>query len=150
MGGATDMTPAARALLGAGHFTLLATSNSDGSPQQTPLWYALDRESILMNTTSRTKYRNLLRDPRASMCVMDSYRAVTISRAVQLDDEQARPPNRYSAGGDTLSGPKKGRAALPRELLVLRCRTQQAPIWYLPPTVTRTADGVAADAWEEH
>jgi PPOX class probable F420-dependent enzyme len=43
-----------------------------------------------MNTAAgRVKHRNLLRDPRASICVVDGYRWVTISGQVTLNDDQA-------------------------------------------------------------
>ncbi|HEY7357905.1 MAG TPA: PPOX class F420-dependent oxidoreductase [Ktedonobacterales bacterium] len=85
-----ELTPAARAFLSELRFAALATINKDGSPQQTTMWYDLDGDTILMNTAAgRVKHRNLLRDPRASICVVDGYRWVTISGQVALNDDQA-------------------------------------------------------------
>ncbi|HEU0106640.1 MAG TPA: PPOX class F420-dependent oxidoreductase [Vicinamibacteria bacterium] len=85
------MSLAARAFLGEPRYATLATINHDGSPQQTAVWYDVEGDAILMNTTAgRLKYRNLLRDPRASLCVTDAYRVVTLSGWVQLDDDPAR------------------------------------------------------------
>lgn len=86
-----ELTPTARAFLGELRYATLATINSDGSPQQTAVWYDIDGDTILMNTTTgRLKYRNLLRDQRASVCVIDAYRVVTISGRVELNADQAR------------------------------------------------------------
>ena len=69
-------------------FAVLATINSDGTPQQTVMWYELRDDTIVMNTTvSRLKGRNLARDPRISICVEDGYRYVTIAGEARLDDD---------------------------------------------------------------
>lgn len=87
---AAELTPDARAFLGAVRFATLATLNRDGSPQQTTMWYDIEGDTILMNTaTARVKHRNLLRDPRASVCVMDGYRVVTMSGHVELNNDPA-------------------------------------------------------------
>jgi PPOX class probable F420-dependent enzyme len=86
-----ELSSAARAFLSEPRYATLATINRDGSPQQTAIWYDVDGDAILMNTTiGRLKYHNLLRDHRASMCVTDAYRVVTISGRVELNDDQAR------------------------------------------------------------
>jgi PPOX class probable F420-dependent enzyme len=84
-----ELTPAARAFLSELRFAALATINKDGTPQQSTMWYDLDGDTILMNTAAgRVKYHNLVRDPRASICVVDGYRWVTIAGTVELNDEQ--------------------------------------------------------------
>ncbi|HEY7850282.1 MAG TPA: PPOX class F420-dependent oxidoreductase [Ktedonobacterales bacterium] len=71
-------------------FAVLATINSDGSPQLTVMWYELRDDMIVLNTTlSRVKGRNLQRDQRISICVEDDYRYVTISGVAVLNDDQA-------------------------------------------------------------
>ena len=85
-----ELTPSIQAFLSETRFAALATINKDGTPQQSTMWYALDGETILMNTKAgRLKHRNLQRDPRASICVPDGYRWVTISGTVELNDDQA-------------------------------------------------------------
>ncbi len=62
------------AFLSRGTFTAkLATVNKDGSPHVVPLWFILDSESnIIFGTETRSiKGRNILRDPRVSICVDD-------------------------------------------------------------------------------
>jgi PPOX class probable F420-dependent enzyme len=84
------LSPEARAFLSELRFATLATINADGMPQQTAMWYDLDGETILMNTASgRLKDRNMRRDSRVSVCVVDGYRWVTVTGRVELIDDQA-------------------------------------------------------------
>jgi PPOX class probable F420-dependent enzyme len=79
-----------RAFLKEPRFGVLATSRRDGMPQQSVVWYDLDGDEILMNTAvGRAKNSNLRRDARASLCVADEYRYVTLEGTVELDDDQA-------------------------------------------------------------
>lgn len=85
-----ELTPSIRTFLNETRFAALATINKDGTPQQSTMWYELDGDTILMNTKAgRLKHRNLQRDPRASICVPDGYRWVTISGTVELNDDQS-------------------------------------------------------------
>jgi PPOX class probable F420-dependent enzyme len=103
------LTPGARAFLMELRFAALATLNKDGSPQQSAMWYDLEGETILMNTTtSRAKYRNLVRDPRASVCVVDGYRAVIIGGHAELDDDQAVAQADIKRLAIRYLGPEKG------------------------------------------
>ena len=104
-----ELTPAARAFLSELRFAALATINKDGSPQQTTMWYDLDGDTILMNTAAgRVKHRNLLRDPRASVCVVDGYRWVTISGHVELNDDQTVSQADIKRLAIRYHGPEKG------------------------------------------
>jgi len=63
------------------HLAYVATVNRDGSPQVTPVWVDTDGEAILFNTArGRLKCRNLERDPRVSITVVDP--ANPVSRTV--------------------------------------------------------------------
>jgi len=54
------------------HLAYVATANRDGSPQVTPVWVDTDGEAIVFNTArGRLKWRNLERDPRVSITVVD-------------------------------------------------------------------------------
>ncbi len=78
-----------RAFLKEPRFGVLATTRRDGMPQQSVVWYDLDGDEILMNTAvGRAKNSNLRRDARASLCVADEYRYVTLEGTVELDDDQ--------------------------------------------------------------
>jgi PPOX class probable F420-dependent enzyme len=83
-----QLSDAVRAFLEEGpRFCVLATINADGTPQQSVMWYELRGDTIMMNTeVSRLKARNLSRDSRASICVEDAYKYVSISGTVSLDD----------------------------------------------------------------
>jgi PPOX class probable F420-dependent enzyme len=71
-------------------FAVLATVNANGSPQQTVMWYELRGDTIVMNTKrGRKKDRNLIRDPRASVCVEDGFRYVTLDGAIELIEDPA-------------------------------------------------------------
>ena len=72
------------------NFAVLATLNADGTPQQTILWYYVEGDTLVMNTAAgRVKDRNLRRDPRISVCVVNGAQAVTIRGVAELDDDQS-------------------------------------------------------------
>ena len=49
-----------------------STINSDGSPQLTPVWGNYDDGYVLVSTAEgRLKHKNVLRDPRVSISVVD-------------------------------------------------------------------------------
>lgn len=80
-----------RAFLEEVRFATIATTNRDGSPHLTALWYALRGDTLVMNTGSASKkVRNLKRDNRASVCVVDGTQArhVTLEGTVSLDDSR--------------------------------------------------------------
>jgi PPOX class probable F420-dependent enzyme len=59
--------------LGGQHRAVLATRRSDGSPQLSPVVAAVDDQGRILISTRETavKARNLARDPRASLCVIN-------------------------------------------------------------------------------
>jgi PPOX class probable F420-dependent enzyme len=82
------LSDAVRAFLKEKRFAVLATINADGAPQQTIMWYELQGDEIMMNTRDgRVKAGNFRRDPRASICVEDGYRGVTIQGTVRLVED---------------------------------------------------------------
>ena len=64
------------------NFAFVATLMKDGSPQITPTWVDIDKNIILINTAEgRLKQRNIKRDPRIAVSIVDRnnpYRMVTI------------------------------------------------------------------------
>src|SRR5829696_8089682 len=69
-------------------FAVLASVNANGSPQQTVMWYDLRGDTIVMNTKrGRRKDRNLLRDPRASLCVEDGFRYLTLEGVIEFVED---------------------------------------------------------------
>ena len=78
-----------RAYLERVNLAVLATSNADGTPQQTALWYLLRDDTIILNTaTTSKKVRNLRRRPWGSVLVVESNpsRHVCVAGPVELDD----------------------------------------------------------------
>jgi len=55
------------------HRAILATRRSDGSPQLSPIVVAVDDDGRILVSTRETavKAKNLARDPRASLCVIN-------------------------------------------------------------------------------
>ncbi|HEY3977052.1 MAG TPA: PPOX class F420-dependent oxidoreductase [Streptosporangiaceae bacterium] len=55
------------------HRAVLSTRRSDGSPQLSPVAVAVDDDGRILISTRETaiKAKNLARDPRASLCVMN-------------------------------------------------------------------------------
>jgi PPOX class probable F420-dependent enzyme len=79
----------ARRFLEVHRFAVLATINPDSTPQQSPVWYELQGDEIMMNTRrGRVKDRNLRRDPRCSICVEDGYTWITIRGIARLIDDR--------------------------------------------------------------
>ena len=60
-------------LLDGRNYAVLATLNPDGSPQTSVLWVGRDGTDLLFSTVEgRVKHRNMVRDPRVSVAVIDS------------------------------------------------------------------------------
>jgi PPOX class probable F420-dependent enzyme len=60
-------------LLDGPNYAVLATINADGSPQTSAMWVGRDGNDLLMSTVEgRVKHRNMVRDPRVSVTVLDS------------------------------------------------------------------------------
>ncbi len=59
--------------LRANHHAVLATSRSDGRPQLSPVTAAVDADGRVLVSTRETaiKTRNLTRDPRVTLCVLN-------------------------------------------------------------------------------
>ncbi len=72
---------------------VVTTLQRDGSPQSTVVWVDVDDEGVSINTAyGRVKPRNLARDPRISLVVVDPgdpYRWIKVSGTGKLVDEGA-------------------------------------------------------------
>jgi PPOX class probable F420-dependent enzyme len=75
------------------NFATVGTVNPDGSPQLTIVWIDWDGECVLFNTAAgRAKPRNLERDPRVSVLVVDrtdGYRWLAVRGAAALSTDGA-------------------------------------------------------------
>ena len=66
------MDSKAEKLLNGKNLVFLATTMTDGSPQVTPVWGNYEDSHILINTAEgRLKHKNILRDPRVAVSVVD-------------------------------------------------------------------------------
>lgn len=67
------LSDATLALLDGRNYAVLATVNPDGSPQTSVMWVGRDGHDLLFSTVEgRVKHRNMRRDPRVSVTVIDS------------------------------------------------------------------------------
>ncbi len=89
-----QLTEADLALLNEPQIGILATVMPDGVPQLTPVWVDTDGEAVIVNTAEgRVKHRNLVRDPVASVCVVDradDHRWLAISGRAQISRDGAQ------------------------------------------------------------
>jgi PPOX class probable F420-dependent enzyme len=87
----TALPDAAKALLDAANFVVVATSNTDGSPQTSVLWATYDGDELLLSTIQgRKKETNWLKDPRASVLILDRddmYHYVEVRGTVSMTTE---------------------------------------------------------------
>src|SRR5271157_3537776 len=67
-----SLDPKVHALLSRPNFAHLATLMPDGSPNTTPVWIGVQEDRILIGSgESSLKIRNLRRDPRLALSVVD-------------------------------------------------------------------------------
>ena len=87
----TALPDDAKRLLDAANYVVVATSNTDGSPQTSVLWATYDGDDLLLSTIQgRKKETNWLRDPRASVLILDRddmYRYVEVRGSVTMTTE---------------------------------------------------------------
>ncbi|GAA4551252.1 PPOX class F420-dependent oxidoreductase [Amycolatopsis samaneae] len=85
---------AVRELVDGRNFATAATVNPDGSPQTSIIWVGRDGDDVLFSATeARLKVRNLRRDPRISLSILDGenpYRYAEIRGTVTIEDDPAR------------------------------------------------------------
>lgn len=85
-----ELTSAMRAFLDELRFGVVGTTNPNGSPHVTVMWYLLEGDEIVFNTAKgRLKDRNLRRDPRASFLVADGYKFVRADGRVAIVEDRA-------------------------------------------------------------
>ncbi|RDI52155.1 PPOX class F420-dependent oxidoreductase [Nocardia mexicana] len=98
---AVQLDNATRMLVEGKNFATVATLNADGSPHTSVVWLDADDGAVVFSTTTnRRKGRNLARDPRVSLTVIDAenpYRTVDIAGIAELiDDPEKTLPMRLS------------------------------------------------------
>ncbi len=92
---------------------VVTTLQHDGAPQSTVVWVDVDDDGVSVNTAyGRVKPRNLARDPRISLVVVDPedpYRWFKLAGTATLVDEGAdaqidRLSKKYRTGTSTPAG----------------------------------------------
>jgi PPOX class probable F420-dependent enzyme len=89
----TELTRAEREFLENPFVGVVTTLQRDGTPQSTVVWVDVDDEGVSVNTAhGRVKPRNLARDPRLSLVVVDPgdpYRWIKVTGKGRLVDQGA-------------------------------------------------------------
>ena len=108
----------AKAIIDKPNLAFVATVMADGSPQVTPVWIEREDDRITFNTaTGRVKWKNMRRDPRVALSVVDRdddyARVIVRGRVVELieGEEADRQIDRLSkkyTGNDSYQGHKPG------------------------------------------
>ncbi|MFK7732843.1 MAG: PPOX class F420-dependent oxidoreductase [Pseudomonadales bacterium] len=84
------------ALVSEPRFGMFATNRRDGPPQMSPVWYLYQDDCIYVSVFEKSaKCRNLVRDPRATLCVSGDSpdaRAVIFSGPVELHSDRDAEP----------------------------------------------------------
>lgn len=87
----TALPQRAKQLLDAANFVVVATSNTDGSPQTSVLWASYEGDQLLLSTIQgRKKETNWLKDPRVSVLILDKddpYRYVEVRGTVSMSTD---------------------------------------------------------------
>jgi PPOX class probable F420-dependent enzyme len=107
-----------KAIIDKPNLAFVATTMADGSPQVTPVWIERENDVITFNTaTGRVKERNMRRDPRIAIAVVDrddDYgRVIVRGRVVEMieGEEADRQIDRLSkkyTGNDAYQGHRPG------------------------------------------
>ncbi|MCP2164721.1 PPOX class F420-dependent oxidoreductase [Goodfellowiella coeruleoviolacea] len=91
---AVTLDEQSRAIIDATNFATLATLNPDGSPQTSVVWVGRDGDDLLFSTlVGRRKEKNLRRDPRVSVSILDSanpYAYLEVRGTVTLTEDGGR------------------------------------------------------------
>jgi len=87
----TALPEPAKKLLDDANFVVVATSNTDGSPQTSVLWATYEGDQLLLSTIQgRKKETNWLKDPRVSVLILDRddmYKYVEVRGTVSMSTD---------------------------------------------------------------
>jgi PPOX class probable F420-dependent enzyme len=101
-----ELSDVARDVMDGPHVAILATSNRDGRPQSSVIFVKRDGDTVVFSTIKgRLKTRNMARDPRVSLLVLDTKtgRYVEIRGTVDIAEDPKKTLlyemyNRYMDG----------------------------------------------------
>lgn len=113
---AVRLSTSARMLINGANPGILSTLNPDGSPQTSVVWVGQDGDDLVISSAAgRRKVRNLERDPRASLTIVD-YEDMEQYIEVRGTATVAEDPGRALAValGEKYNGPGGGQEFLDR------------------------------------
>jgi len=123
------------------NFGFLGTLNKDGSPQVTPTWIDIvegHEEMILINTAKdRIKQKNVSRDPRVSISMVDEdnpYSMVTIKGRVIEQTTKGADEHIDKLAKKYLNAERYPAHSPSVERIILKIKPEK--IFYLPPRYT--------------
>jgi len=127
------------------NFAFLGTINKDGSPQVTPTWIDIienqnspDKGLVLINTAKdRIKQKNVSRDPRVSISMVDEsnpYSMVTIKGRVVEQTTQNADRNIDDLARKYLNAERYPSHSPSVERIILKIKPEK--IYYIPPRYT--------------
>lgn len=106
------------------NFAAITTLASDGTPMTQPMWIDADDQHVLINTeVHRQKYRNVQRDPRVTVLIVDKKNPINyVEVRGEVVDTVTGPEARAHidalaqkyAGVDTYPGPIKSERVILR------------------------------------
>ena len=125
-------------LLNDKNFAFLGTLMQDGRPHVTPIWVDYSENLILINTAEgRTKHRNMIRDPRVSISLIDRnnpYSMVTIQGTVNEQTKEGADNHIDKLARKYLNVDKyPGHSPLIKRVIV---KIKPEKVFYLPPRYT--------------
>ncbi len=124
------------------NFGFLGTVNKDGSPQVTPTWMDLienDHEGLILVNTAmgRIKQKNVSRDPRVSISIVDEsnpYSMVTIKGKVVEQATEGADKHIDALAKKYLDADKYPAHSPTVKRIILKIKPEK--IFYLPPRYT--------------
>jgi PPOX class probable F420-dependent enzyme len=88
---AITLSAGVRALIDGPNFATVATLDPDGGPQTSVVWVGLDEGALVFSATEdRRKIRNLRRDPRISVSIIDAanpYRHIQLRGTATITED---------------------------------------------------------------
>jgi PPOX class probable F420-dependent enzyme len=121
------LNAAARALVDGKNTAVLATVEPDGRPQQSAVWVTRDGDDVIFSTLAgRRKHSNLVRDPRATLLILD---AGNPYHYVEIRGTSTHRPCTGHGGVRKVSGARRARAGrgFPGDVLLPRRRHPDRP-----------------------
>jgi len=120
------------------NFAFLGTNMQDGRPHVTPVWIDYDNNFILVNTAvGRTKHRNMTRDPRVSISLVDRnnpYSMVTIQGTVMEEMKEGADNHIDKLARKYLNTDKYPGHSTSIKRVIIKIKPER--VFYLPPRYT--------------